>query len=543
MAYVITQRCCNDATCIAECPVDCIRPAPDDPRFAAAEMLYIEPNACIDCGACADSCPVSAIFPEEELSQSLLRYRDINAEYFEENPLEPNLAPLAAVVRPSGEAGPLRVAIVGAGAAAAYAVQELLDRGGVEVDVFERLPVPWGLIRTGVAPDHPETKQVADGFDETFSADDRVRVHLNVELGKDVTHAEIAAHHHAVIYAVGAATDNRLGIAGEDLPGSHSATEFVAWYNGHPDYAGRIFDLSGPRAVVVGNGNVALDVARILATDPDRLAKTDIAEHALKALRTSAVEEIVILGRRGPGDAAYTSPEFLALGALDDVDIVIDPEELGSMDNHGLPFPGSLKSRLAHEYAARPSSGSRKRIVFRYLVSPVEILGGDRVEGVGIARTRLVDSGSGARTEPTTEVVTLETGLVLRSVGYRGEPVPGLAFDPQRHVVPNDGGRVEAGVYVTGWIKRGATGGIGSNRADAVETVDRLIGDYVAGLLEDPAATRAALADLVRRRRPDALDWSGWRNIDDAERAAGAAAGRPRVKLTSTADLLRAAAG
>ncbi|WP_067825267.1 FAD-dependent oxidoreductase [Nocardia inohanensis] len=532
MAYVITQRCCNDATCIAECPVDCIRPTPDQPEFATAEMLYIDPDTCIDCGACADSCPVQAIFPEDELSASLERYREINAEYFQEHPLEPDVNPIAADLRPPREMGPLRVAIVGAGPSACYAAQDLLARGGVEVDMFDRLPTPWGLVRAGVAPDHAGTKTVTDAFAAAFRRDN-FRFHLNVEVGEHISHEELLAHHHAVIYAVGAATDKRLGIPGEDLPGSHSATEFVAWYNGHPDFADRQFDLSGERAVIVGNGNVALDIARILTADPEQLASTDIADHALEALRHSRIREVVLLGRRGPAQAAYTSPEFLALGHLPNVDVVIESADLEPSV--------ALKVRLAHEYAGRPVNPGNKRIVFRYLTSPTALTGDDRVEAIELSRNRLVPSDSGPVAEPTGETETLATGLVLRSIGYRGEPVPALPFDDERGIVPSDQGSVVPRVYVTGWIKRGARGVIGTNKVDAKETVDRIIADFIDGTLPTPLHDRDALAKLVRERRPEVVDGDGWTAIDAAERGAGRVAGRPRVKLTSTAELLRAA--
>ncbi|MEU1208717.1 4Fe-4S binding protein [Nocardia sp. NPDC005825] len=532
MAYVITQRCCNDATCIAECPVDCIRPTPDDPDFAAAEMLYIDPDTCIDCGACADSCPVQAIFPEDELTAPLARYRDINAEYFELHPLEPDVNPLAADLRPPRGSGTLRVAIVGAGPSACYAAQDLLGRGDVHVDMFDRLPTPWGLVRAGVAPDHADTKAVTDSFAAAFRRDN-FRFHLNVEVGEHISHEELLAHHHAVIYAVGAATDRRLGIPGEDLPGSHSATEFVAWYNGHPEYADREFDLSGERAVIIGNGNVALDVARILTADPERLATTDIADHALEALRHSAVREVVLLGRRGPAQAAYTSPEFLALGHLPGVDVVIDPADLEPSV--------ALKVRLAHEYAQRPATPGNRRIVFRYLASPVALTGADRVEALEVTRNRLVPSEAGTVAEPTGATETLATGFVLRSIGYRGEPVPALPFDDERGIVPNDRGGVAPRVYVTGWIKRGARGVIGTNKIDAKETVDQLVADFISGALPTPLHDRNALTELVRQRRPEVVDRDGWTAIDTAERGAGRAAGRPRVKFTSTAELIRTA--
>ncbi|MGB6039968.1 MAG: FAD-dependent oxidoreductase, partial [Gordonia sp. (in: high G+C Gram-positive bacteria)] len=454
MPYVITQRCCNDATCIDECPVDCIRPTPSDPDFATAEMLYIEPDTCIDCGACADACPVGAIFPTESLADSLSKYPKINADYFQSHPLVPDSAPISKPARPSHEAGPLRVAIVGAGAAAGYTAEDLLSRGNVEIDIFDRLPSPWGLVRYGVAPDHPETKEITDGFTAAL-ARDSVQFHLNVDVGRDITHAELLEHYHAVIYAVGASADKRMGIPGEDLPGSHSATEFVAWYNGHPDYADRTFDLSGERAVVIGNGNVALDVARILCSPHDRLASTDIADHALAALQQSRISEVVIVGRRGVADAAFTSPEFLALGNLPDVDVIVDPADLEGVAADAA-FPASLKLDLAREYAGRTRTEASKRIVFQFLRSPERLAGDDRVSTIDLTLNRPAPSPDGTRIEPTDNTESLSTGLVLRAIGYRGQPIAGLPFDDGACVVPNTNGRVEPGVYVTGWIKRGA---------------------------------------------------------------------------------------
>ncbi|WP_067853451.1 FAD-dependent oxidoreductase [Nocardia shimofusensis] len=555
MAYVITQRCCNDASCVSECPVDCIRPTPDDPNFATTEMLYIDPDTCIDCGACVDACPVEAIFSEDDLSASLARFRDVNAAYFQRHPLEPNFDPIVAPVRPPKELGTLRVAIVGAGPAACYAAEELLRRCEVEVEMFDRLPTPWGLVRAGVAPDHPGTKTVSAMFESAFRRE-TLQYYLNVEIGTHLSHEELLAHHHAVIYAVGAAADRRMNVPGEDLPGSHSATEFVAWYNGHPDFAERGFDLSGERAVIVGNGNVALDVARVLTVDPDELAKTDIADHALAALRESNIREVVVLGRRGPLQAAYTSPEFMALTHLKGVDVVIDDAELvldhasqALLDDPEVEPSLQLKYTLAKEYAAATPNPDNKRIVFRYLASPTAVLGEDKVEGIEFCRNELVELDGQLVAQATGETERLDASLVLRSIGYRGEPVADLPFDASRAVVPNQKGRVIAdgavlpGVYVSGWIKRGPRGVIGSNRVDSQETVEQLIADFIAGALPAPGADRAALRALVAERQADLVDRQGWKNIDAAEKTAGRDAGRPRVKFTSREDLLKAARG
>ncbi|MFC4375762.1 FAD-dependent oxidoreductase [Nocardia halotolerans] len=553
MAYVITQRCCNDASCVTECPVDCIRPTPDQPEFATAEMLYIDPDTCIDCGACVDACPVDAIFSEDDLLASLGRYREINAAYFQRHPLETNFDPLATPVRPPKDLGTLRVAIVGAGPAACYAADELLRRSDVEVEMFDRVPTPWGLVRAGVAPDHAGTKGVATMFDSAFRRDN-LQYYLNVEIGAHIDHQELLDHHHAVIYAVGASSDRQLGVPGEDLPGSHSATEFVAWYNGHPDFADRTFDLSGERAVIVGNGNVALDVARVLTTDPDELATTDIADHALDALRRSAIREVVILGRRGPLQAAYSSPEFLALTNCKGVDVIVDPADL-ELDPHSravLDDPNiepslRLKYELAREYADAPRDPAHKRIVFRYLATPTAVHGDDHVTSVEFAHNELTEDNGQLVATATDRTETIDTGLILRSIGYRGVPVAGLPFDERRGTVPSEHGRVIdgtaplPGVYVSGWIKRGPRGVIGSNRVDAEETVEALIADFIAGKLTTPAGDRAALRALLAERQPDLVDRAGWKAIDQAEKAAGKAAGRPRVKFTTRADLLKAA--
>ncbi|KAA9156756.1 4Fe-4S dicluster domain-containing protein [Amycolatopsis acidicola] len=524
MAHVVTQPCCNDASCVPVCPVNCIHPTPDEPDYARSEMLYIDPETCIDCGACIDVCPVEAIVPDYDLTDANLRFTEINARYFDEpgrrdyppTPVEPANPKIETT-----EPGPLRVAIVGSGPAACYAAEELLTRRGLEVEVhmFERLPVPWGLVRFGVAPDHQSTKAVTKSFGRTITRKG-LHLHLNVEVGTHVTHEELLASHHAVLYAVGAPRDRRLGVPGEDLPGSHAATEFVAWYNGHPDFADASFDLSAERAVVVGNGNVALDVARVLAGDVDELARTDIADHALEALSASRIQEVVVLGRRGPRDAAYTVPELLGLSTFDIAVEGADPS-------------GSLKAELLRELADRPTRGG-KRIVLRYLASPIEILGQDKVSGLRVGKNDVVDGQAVA----TGETEDLDCGLVLRSIGYRGAPLPGLPFDEARGVVPNDGGRVAAGVYAAGWIKRGPSGVIGTNKKCAEDTVAALLEDYLNGKLSRPSADAAAVRELVERRQPLALEHGGWRAIDTHEREAGRAQGRPRVKLVDVRAML-----
>lgn len=558
MTYVITQPCCNDATCVSVCPVNCIHPTPDEPEFLTAEMLYIDPATCIDCGACVDACPVEAIFPDESLDEGQERYLKINADYYLDHDVTAgSMAPQGNTRLPEGTQA--AVAIVGAGPAAFYAAAELVRHPGITVDMFDRLPTPYGLVRAGVAPDHTSTKQVETAF-AMISRKKNFGYHLNVEVGRDISPAELRDRYTAVVYAHGASADKRLGIDGEDRPGSVAATDFVAWYNGHPDYADLRFDLSGTRAVVVGNGNVALDVARILLAEVDSLARTDIADHALAALRESAIEEVVILGRRGIAQAAYTIGEFLAMGDLPGVDVVVDRAELTldrenalARDEGRLDSTIATRLRVAEEFAARTPTPGNKRVVFRHLVSPVEI-GGDLAE---VASIRLAcnefdeASTNSAVIRATGEQFEQSTGLVLRAIGYTGLALAGVPFDESAGVVPNIGGRVLdgpggdvlMGSYVTGWIKRGATGGIGRNRMCGEETARAVLEDILAGALPSPPRSPVDVAELVAGRGADRVDGAGWRRIDSAERAAGRGSGRSRLKFVDTASMREAARG
>ncbi|MGO3326632.1 FAD-dependent oxidoreductase, partial [Gordonia sp. (in: high G+C Gram-positive bacteria)] len=506
MAFVITRPCCNDASCVSVCPVNCIHPTPEEPEFRTAEMLYIDPQTCIDCGACVDACPVGAIFPDDELADEDEPYLQLNADFYLDHDVEAGEPRL--VRTPKLPDGDVHVAVVGAGPAAFYATEELVRHPAVQVDMFDRLPTPYGLVRAGVAPDHAATK----GVERTFSSTARKKnfqYYLGVSVGDDITHDELVERYHAVVYASGASTDRRLGIEGESLPGSVAATDFVAWYNGHPDHADDVFDLSSERAVIIGNGNVALDVARILLTDPDGLASTDIAAHALEALRSSSIREVVILGRRSVADGAYTNSEFLSMGLVDGVDVVLNADDLelspqvaaqvadGSVDS----TIGS-KIRLAREYADHGVGGGDRRVVFRYLTAPAEILGDGRVTGVRVVRNTFEpDSGRVTPTETTSDI---DAGLVIRSIGYRGVAVDGLPFDDDAGVVPNVDGRVVGddgepvpGHYVAGWLKRGASGGIGTNRFCGQETAASLIADIVAGSLRAPTGSRGDVVELL----------------------------------------------
>jgi ferredoxin/flavodoxin---NADP+ reductase len=452
-----------------------------------------------------------------------------------------------------------RVAIVGAGPAGAFAAACLLRaRGDVDIDLFERLPTPWGLLRGGVAPDHQEIKRLEDTFDrETLQHG--CRFLGNVEVGADISHSDLMRHYTAVVYATGAQTDKSLGIPGEDLPGSWPATEFVAWYNGHPDYRGLEFDLSAKRAVVIGNGNVAADVTRMLTLSEHELERTDVADHALEALRESRIEEVIVLGRRGPAQAAFTSAELRELGHLDGVDTRVHHEdiELDPISRRWLAEEGSFTARknveLLREFAARPARpDARRRVELRFLRSPVEIRGSGRVAAIDIRRNEIVRTDDGALKARAVDedAETIECGLVLRSVGYRAVPLPDVPFDERHFVLPNGRGRVlgpdgepVAGVYAVGWIKRGPTGVLGTNKRDAEETVSCLAEDLRAGALpQPPQPGRKQIDALLAERKPDLVTVQGWRAIDAHELERGHSEQRPRVKLAARDELLAAAA-
>ncbi|GAA1516480.1 FAD-dependent oxidoreductase [Nocardioides humi] len=535
MPYVVTQSCCADASCVVACPVNCIHPAPGEPGFGTTEMVYVDATACVGCGACATACPVGAMVPDAALTTKQLPFLDLNAAYYDTFP-HADRTPVALVPqqRRLTRPGPFRVAVVGAGPAGLYTADELLKHPEVHgVDVYDRLRTPYGLVRHGVAPDHASTKLVTRLF-EAIERQPRFRYFLDVAVGADggITLADLRRHYDAVVYAVGASADRSLGIPGEDLAGSVAATALVGWYNGHPDQQELDVPLRHERAVVVGNGNVALDVARVLARPLDVLERTDLAPGPLEQLRASRVREVVVLGRRGPAQAAFTVPELIGLAALDDVDVVVDADP-------ALLAGDDQRSALLRELAERPvdPASTRRRIVLSFTSSPVEILGEDgRVTGVRVARNDLVPGDDGTiRARATDDVHTIETGLVVRSVGHRGRPVAGLPFDEAAAVVPNEKGRVEPGVYVVGWIKRGPVGFIGTNKTDAQETVETLLDDLDAGL-PAPTGSASAIAALVAERHPDAADLAAWQRLDAAERDRGTRAGRPRAKITDVGE-------
>lgn len=544
MPHVITQSCCNDGSCVFACPVNCIHPTPDEPGFATSEMLYIDPVACVDCGACVSACPVGAIAPDTRLESKQLPFVDINASFYPERSADVKLPPTSklAPVIPAAEvrhgAYPLTVAIVGSGPAAMYAADELLTQPGVRVNMFEKLPTPYGLVRAGVAPDHQSTKRVTRFFDDVASHRG-FQFFLNVEVGKHLSHADLLSHHHGVIYAVGAPNDRRLDIDGMGLSGTGTATEVVAWYNGHPDFTDLPVDLSHERVVIVGNGNVALDVARLLTADPDELAHTDISDHALEVLRASRVQEVVIAARRGPAQSAFTLPELIGLTGT--AQVVLDAQDHERV-LHDLATVSDKLTRQKLEILSKlgdaSSPATRPRIRLTYQLTPKRVLGSQRASGMEFSVTG------------TDEVRQLDAGLILTSIGYHGNPIRDLPFDEEAGVVPNDGGRVidpdsgqsVRGAYVAGWIKRGPTGFIGTNKSCSLQTVQTLVADFNDGLLADRVAGPRTLARLVHARQPDVIDAAGWHAIDAAEITRGRTDDRPRDKFTTVSEMLAVAA-
>ena len=436
----------------------------------------------------------------------------------------------------------LRIAVVGSGPAGFYAAGALLDADPpAEVDMIERLPTPWGLVRLGVAPDHPKLKSVSKAF-ERIALKPGFRFFGNVEVGRDLTHADLRHLYDAVVYAFGAQTDKRLGIPGEDLPGSWSATEFVAWYNGHPDYQELPFELDVDRAVVIGNGNVALDVARMLALTPEELDPTDTTDPAIEAIGSSNVREIVIVGRRGPAQASWTTQELKEMGELAGADVHVDPADLEGAVEDDTHTQRNMD--VLREFAAKEPRGKPTVIRFVFFRSPVAVHGGDRVESIELVRNRLEEREGRLVAVATDEHETLECGLIFRSVGYRGVGLPDLPFDESRGTIHNEGGRVvgEACTYCAGWIKRGPTGIIGTNKKDATETVALLLDDVQQGrLVHRDEVTADAVEALLAQRDVRAVIYQGWTSIDELERTAGEKLGRPRVKLRTWEELLEAA--
>jgi ferredoxin--NADP+ reductase len=456
----------------------------------------------------------------------------------------------------ASEQRPLWVAVVGAGPAGFYAIEALLKGDAhVRVDIIERLPNPFGLVRSGVAPDHQSIKGVTRIYDKLM-ADPRVRLFGNVTVGTDITHDELLAHYDQIVYAVGAQSDRKMGIPGEELVGSAPATSFVGWYNGHPDYCDAQFNLDHERVVVIGNGNVAMDVTRILMAPIEELATTDMADHAIEALRQSQVRQVVMLGRRGPVQAAFTTPELKEFGELRGVDVyldaddfVLDPVSEAQLANDKV---ATRNMDVMRQYLERAPEGLDRSIHMRFMWSPVQILGENgHVTGVVVERNCLVDDGNGSvRAEGTGDRQTIACGMVLRSVGYRSVALAGVPFDDRRGLLPNIDGRMTDGpggtvlprIYVVGWAKRGPSGIIGTNKPDSVATVNSMKADWEG--LHDLASIHRdgnAIETLIASRTPQVVDYAGWKVIDAHEIATGAPQERPRVKLTRVADMLNVA--
>ncbi|MFT3899255.1 MAG: 4Fe-4S binding protein [Gordonia sp. (in: high G+C Gram-positive bacteria)] len=481
MPHVVTQACCGDASCVYACPVNCIHPTPDEPDFGTAEMLYIDPTTCVDCGACVTACPVGAIVPGHRLTDEHHRFLAVNAAHYNPDEFDGEVRfpvdmgkrlPLAPVTTPTPLAAPPQhIAIVGSGPSAMYAADEFLRLPNVSVTVYERLSKPFGLARYGVAPDHTHTRAIMHLFDD-IARHPRLKILLNCEIGRDVTLDQLRERHDAVLWAGGAPTDRPLNIPGTDATGFSSATALVGWYNDHPDFADREFDLTTDRVIVIGNGNVALDVARVLTGDADALARTSISRTALDAIGRRGIREVLVVARRGPRQAAFTLPELIGL-VESDAHIIVDPADLDGLVAYNIT--DQLKLEQLREIAARGEQGDGPVIRFAFGLAPEEILtAGGKVTGVRFAKNAVAADGTAT---PTGETVDIDAGLVLSAIGYHGVPVPGLPFDEKRGVIPNDRGRVMdgdtpvPGVYVTGWIKRGPTGFIGTNKTDSVETI------------------------------------------------------------------------
>ena len=444
-----------------------------------------------------------------------------------------------------------RVAIVGSGPSGFYAADALLkNERGVQVDVIDRLPTPFGLVRGGVAPDHQKIKNVIRVYERT-AGNERCSFIGNVMVGRDVSVADLRRYYDAVVFTCGAETDRTLNIPGIDLPGSHTATAFVGWYNGHPDYRHLSFDLSHEVAVVIGQGNVAVDVTRILAKTVDELAATDIAAHALEVLAESKVREVHMVGRRGPVQAAFTSKEIRELGELgdcalhfnDQADFDVNPESQAELEQSGNTDAQRNWKALGELREAGPASGCSKRIVVHFFRSPKALAGTGRVERLTLEKNCLAGEAGDQWAEGTGETLQMDCGLFFRSVGYRGVPIEGLPFDDRRGVFPNQGGRlmedgaVVPGLYAAGWIKRGPSGVIGTNKPDSTETAKNVLAD-LDGLPACAVPDTEPLLQQLRDRGVRPVSYQDWRAIDAAEVSRGAAAGKPREKFTRIEEML-----
>ena len=449
-----------------------------------------------------------------------------------------------------------KIAVIGSGPAGFYAAGELFRQQSweIKVDMFERLPTPFGLVRGGVAPDHQKIKSVQKIYSR-IAENENFRFFGNVEFGRDIFQADLLEHYDAVIYSVGSPADRELGIPGEDLSGSHSATEFVAWYNGHPDFCDYKFDLSAKNAFVIGIGNVALDVARILAKTPEELAETDIADYALDALRASQLEDIWLVGRRGPVQAAFSPAELREFMELAEADVVVEQNvlELDAESQQILETDASNDTKknieILKQISLRDVSAKKRRVHFLFLSSPVEISGNDKVEKISLVRNQLLKREDGSlAAQPTEKINEAAAELVFRSIGYHGQPLPDLPFDQKSGTIPNECGQVkdqENGnklrnrEYVAGWIKRGPSGVIGTNKQDAVETVHRMLETFLNEKMEaGKNCTNPDIVALLENRKLEYVSFADWKLIDVHETEAGQKQGRPRVKLTSIAEML-----
>ncbi len=448
------------------------------------------------------------------------------------------------------ENNPLHVAIVGSGPSGFYAAEALIKSDiNVKVDMLERLPSPYGLVRSGVAPDHPKLKQAILLYDKIAQSPE-FNLIANITVGKDISVDELRDSHHAIIFTCGAESDRRLGIPGEDLAGSYTATEFVAWYNGHPDYRQRQFDLSNEFAVIIGQGNVAADVARILAKTVDELKHTDIAEHALDALAESKIKDIYVIGRRGPAQAKFTPKELREFGVLENCDAVVDSEEmkLNEASNNELEEKSNIGSKkiynLFQEYSSRPITEKSRRCHFQFLRSPVELLGNSKLERVRIEYNQLSGDPFKQSARGSGEFYELETGILFRSIGYRGVPIEGVPFHDSWGVFPNEDGRITENdkvvpqFYAAGWIKRGPSGIIGTNRACSVATVGSLLADLEKLDSSDSKAGADKLYSLLDSRNVRYLNYLEWKKIDAVEVERGQPKEKPREKITYVKEML-----
>ncbi|MBL4681203.1 MAG: FAD-dependent oxidoreductase [Pseudomonadales bacterium] len=454
------------------------------------------------------------------------------------------------------EKSPLRVAIIGSGPAGFYVVSNFLKHRDLHVtmDMFERLPTPFGLVRAGVAPDHQKYKSVTRVYDRS-AKNDNYRFFGNVTYGEHISLEDLKQHYHQIIFTTGAQTDRSLGVPGESLVGSHSATDFVAWYNGHPDYVDCQFDLSQKEVVIVGLGNVAVDVARILCKTENELKHTDIADYALTALKSSHVKNVTILGRRGPAQAAFTPPEIREMGELEDADVSVSYNEahIDETSRRLLEASGDKNTKknvaIIEEFSEWHAHEKSKQLTIRFLVSPTEIVGDDEghVTGIKLVKNETyLDEDGAIKARAIGEEETLPAGLVFRSVGYRGVPLPDIPFNEAKGIIFNHEGRVtdadgvvQTGLYVAGWIKRGPTGVIGTNKTDAKETVDHMVEDVKRGVTFEPASSDyEATKAFIFSRQKDAITYDDWTQLDQKEIESGIKEERPRVKFTALSEML-----